>query len=240
MIILHTFGPGLGLPDPSPFVMKAMLLLKLAGLPYEEKPSRADRAPKHKLPVIEDDGVIVADSTFIRFHIEKKYGFDFDAGYDPAQRATAWAVEKMCEDHLYWAMLAGRWLDDENFASGSAHLFDALPLPLRPLVRALVRRNIKNSAYAQGMGRHNKTERDALAIRDIDALATLLGEKEFLLGAKPSAADATTIAFVIHLAAPLFDRPLRTAVDRHPNLLAYRDRALRAYFPQFSPSEQKV
>ena len=47
-----------------------------------------------------DDGTIVADSTFIRYHIEKKYGFDFDACLGPEQKAYAWAVEKMCEEHL--------------------------------------------------------------------------------------------------------------------------------------------
>ena len=34
MITLYTFGPAFGLPDPSPFVTKAEMLLKLAGLPY--------------------------------------------------------------------------------------------------------------------------------------------------------------------------------------------------------------
>ena len=34
MITLYTFGPAFGLPDPSPFVLKAEILLKMAGLPY--------------------------------------------------------------------------------------------------------------------------------------------------------------------------------------------------------------
>ncbi|MGO8847493.1 MAG: hypothetical protein ACLQFI_19590 [Methylocella sp.] len=36
MITLYTFGPYFGLPDGSPFVTKTMLLLKFAGLPYQE------------------------------------------------------------------------------------------------------------------------------------------------------------------------------------------------------------
>ena len=36
MITLYTFGPYFGLPDASPFVTKAMLLLKFAGLPYRK------------------------------------------------------------------------------------------------------------------------------------------------------------------------------------------------------------
>jgi glutathione S-transferase len=95
MITLYTFGPAFGLPDPSPFVTKAEMLLKLASLPYRTEASMAAfrKAPKGKLPYIDDNGTIVADSTFIRWHIEKKYGFDFDAGYDVRERATAWAVE---------------------------------------------------------------------------------------------------------------------------------------------------
>jgi hypothetical protein len=80
MITLYTFGPYFGLPDGSPFVIKAMLLLKFAGLEYSENRGGYGKAPKGKLPYINDGGLIVADSTFVRFHIEKKYGFDFDAG----------------------------------------------------------------------------------------------------------------------------------------------------------------
>ncbi len=61
MITLYTFGPHFGLPDGSPFVTKAMLLLKLAGLPFAEDRGGYGRAPKCKLPYIEDDGEIVAD-----------------------------------------------------------------------------------------------------------------------------------------------------------------------------------
>ena len=79
MITLYTFGPYFGLPDGSPFVVKAMLLLKMAGLSFSEDRSGYGKAPKGKLPFIDDDGARIADSTFIRLHIEKAHGFDFDA-----------------------------------------------------------------------------------------------------------------------------------------------------------------
>src|SRR5207237_862463 len=80
MITLYTFGPAFGLPDPSPFVMKAEVLLKMAGLVYRTDTKGLRRAPKGKLPYIEDDGERIADSTFIRWHVERKYGIDFDRG----------------------------------------------------------------------------------------------------------------------------------------------------------------
>src|SRR5215467_2264031 len=105
MITLYNFGPAFGLPDPSPFVTKAEVLLKMANVPYRTDGTGFRKAPKGKVPYIDDDGEIIPDSTFIRWHLEKKYGVDFDRGFSPEQRATAWAFEKMAEDHLYWALV---------------------------------------------------------------------------------------------------------------------------------------
>src|SRR5688572_11570555 len=62
MITLYTFGPRFGLPDASPFVMKAELLLKMSGVDYRCIASGPRGAPKGKLPFIEDNGTKVADS----------------------------------------------------------------------------------------------------------------------------------------------------------------------------------
>jgi glutathione S-transferase len=230
MITLYTFGPYFGLPDASPFVIKAMLLLKLAGLKYGEDRGGYRKAPKGKLPFINDDGLIVADSTFIRFHIEKKYGFDFDAGFTPQQKAAAWAIEKMCEDHLYLAGVATLWLNDANFAKGPAQFFKGVPMPLRPMVQSLARRKVEKTLKLQGFGRHTPAEQDALGIADIDALAILIGDKAFLMGEKPCGADATVFAFVAASLRTVFDTPIRTAAERHANLIGYRDQILRKYF----------
>ena len=127
MIILHGFGAGFGLPEISPFVTKTEIQLKMAGLSYRKQQARPPASPKGQLPYIDDDGEKVADSTFIRAHIERKYGFDFDAGQGPLERAQAWAYERMIEHHLYWALVGARWADAENFAKGPAHFFDAAP-----------------------------------------------------------------------------------------------------------------
>src|SRR5690349_7971307 len=46
VITLYTFGPFFGLPDPSPFVMKAETLLKIAKLPYRADTGGFSKAPK--------------------------------------------------------------------------------------------------------------------------------------------------------------------------------------------------
>lgn len=231
MITLYTFGPALGLPDPSPFVMKAELLLKMAALPYQCNSHGFRQAPKGKLPYLDDDGERIADSTLIRFHLERKYAIDFDAGYGPRERALAWAVEKMLEEHLYFAVVHSRWAIDANFARGPARFFAIVPAPLRPLIKALVRRQVMRSLHAQGLGRHSQAEIDTLACRDIDALATLLGDQPYLLGDTPCGADASVYAFVAGLLCPVFDSALRTQTERHANLRAYAARMQTRYYP---------
>jgi Glutathione S-transferase N-terminal domain/Glutathione S-transferase, C-terminal domain len=221
MITLYTFGPAFGLPDPSPFVTKAETLIRMAGLPYRANTEGFSKAPKRKLPYIDDEGKRIADSTFIRWHIEKKYRFDFDRGLSPEQRATAWAFEKMAEDNLYWALVHARWTSDANFYKGPAQFFRKVPAPLRPVVMALVRRQVRKSLYAQGMGRHSSEEITALATRSIDSIADFLGDKTFFMGPEPVGVDATIFAFLAGTLCPTFDTPIRTAAERRDNLRHY-------------------
>jgi glutathione S-transferase len=234
VITLYTFGPLFDTPDASPFVVKAMLLLKFAGLSYSEERGGYRKAPKGKLPFISDDGVTIADSTFIRFHIEAKYGVDFDAGLSPSARAHAWAAERMCEDHLYWTLVDMRWCDKGNFERSVGRFFDGLPALVRPLAKNFIIHKVQSTQRTQGMGRHTKQEIERLGIRDIDALAEILGEKPFLMGETPCGADATVFGFLICLLSPVYQSPIRAAAESHANLVSYRDRVLKLYFSDFA------
>lgn len=233
MITLYTFGPAFGLPDPSAFVTKAETLLRIAGLPYRADTGGFTKAPKGKLPYIDDDGETVADSTFIRWHIERKYGFDFDRGLDREQRAVALAFEKMAEEQLYWALVDLRWMDDANFAHGPAHFFDGAPAPLRPLIRLMVRRQVRRTLHGQGTGRHSRQENATLAGRSIEAIADYLGGKPYFMGEQPCGADATMFAFVAGLLCPEFPSLLHEGAMRHDNLKRYVQRMAARYFPEF-------
>jgi glutathione S-transferase len=231
MITLYTFGPAFGLPDPSPFVLKAEILLKMAGLPYHAATGGFGKAPKGKLPYIEDDGERIADSTFIRWHLEKKYAFDFDRGLGPDERAVAWAFEKMAEDNLYWVMVDARWTEDANFRKGPVSFFSKVPALLRPVVIAMVRRQLRKTLRAQGTGRHSNAEIVALGTHSIDAIAAYLGSKPFFMGAEPTGVDATMFAFVAGALCPVFDGALRTAAERHDNLKRYVGRMTARFYP---------
>lgn len=231
MITLHSFGPGFGLPDPSPFCIKAELLLKMSGLPYQRANGDLRRAPKRKLPMIVDDGVTIADSSFIRFHLEIRHGIDFDKGLDAERRGVLWAVEKMLEDQIYWIIVDERWMDDANFARGPANFFKPVPAPLRPLVCAMVRRQVRRSLHGHGIGRHSQAERMVLAARALDAIVAILGERAFLGGDEPAGGDAALGAFMIAGLCPLFDSAFRGLVEARPVLVAYAARMKERFYP---------
>ena len=232
MITLYSFGPAFGLPDPSPFVTKAEVLLKMSQLPFRTDTSGFRKAPKRKLPYIDDDGEKIADSTFIRWHLEKKHGVDFDRALSKEQRAIAWAFEKMAEDNLYWTVVDARWSDDTNFARGPANFFKAVPAPVRPLIVAVIRRKLRGSLYAHGIGRHSRAEIVALGTRSIDAIADFLGDKPFFMGGEPAGVDATMFAFVAGALCPVFDTPLREAAERRDNLRRYVGRMAARFYPE--------
>ncbi len=232
MITLYTFGPAYGLPDPSPFVMKTEILLKMAGLGYQKTKGNMRSAPKGKLPYIEDDATHIPDSTFIRWHLEQKYQIDFDRHLSETEKAIAWSVEKMLEDNLYWIVVESRWMNDENFAKGPSQMFSAIPWPLRTLITDMIRRSISRTLQGQGTSRHNPRELATIAARDIAAVATLLGDKPYLMGDQPCGADATVFAFIAHLLCPLFNTAIRTTTSAHANLVAYSERMMRTYYPE--------
>lgn len=234
MIMLYTFGPNFGLPDPSPFVVKSLVHLKMSGLPFKIDTNGYGRAPKGKLPYIDDDGTRVADSTFIAMHLKDKHGVDLDAGLTPAERAAGWAFEKMCEEHLYWAIVDSRWMVSENFNKGPRTFFKAAPAPLRPLIIAKLTRDVRRTMWGQGFGRHARADIERLAARDLDAIADFLGDKPFLFGAEPHAADALVFASVASALCPLFETPIRTHAESRPNLVAYAKRGTARWFPELA------
>jgi glutathione S-transferase len=233
MIVLYGCGPGFGLPEISPYVCKTQVQLKLMGLDYRLERASPERSPKGQLPFIEDDGELVADSHFIRLHLERKYGLDLDAGCSAAERGQVWAMERMVESQLGWMLAADRWLDDANFAKGPAMFFAEIREPMRSEVCREVRKEVADRFHAVGLGRHAPEEAFGLAVRSLQALSATLGSRPFLLGERPCSVDATAFAFLAGLSTPWFDGPLRRAVLALPNLAAYVERLMVRFYPDF-------
>jgi glutathione S-transferase len=226
MITLYGFGPMFGLPDPSPFVLKTLTQLKMSGLPFALERARIADSPKGKIPFIRDGETVLGDSVFILDHLKAAHGVDLDAHLTPEQKSVGWALERMLEDHLYWAIIHARWAIDENFEKGPSQFFAGAPEE----VKAQAKASMKAQLHGQGFGRHAPDEITALAERDFASAAALLGDKPFVFGERPCSVDATLFGFTASAATPFFQSQVRQAAERHPNLIAFQWRMMDRYY----------
>jgi glutathione S-transferase len=185
------------------------------------------------MPFIEADGERIADSTFIRGFIERTCGVDFDEGLDARQRAEAWAVERMVENQLCWIGSHARWLIPANFETGPARFFDSAPDATRDHLRADVLDRVRATMLAVGVGRHSEPEIVALGVRSLAALSVILDGKPFLMGSRPCGADATVFAVLAMILTPHFESELRRRARAFGNLVAYVDRLMAQFYPEF-------
>ncbi len=232
MITLYQFKPAFGLPNASPFCMKVETYLRMAALPYEcVYGADLRRAPKGKLPYIEDGNTRIGDSGFIVDYLARTYDVRLDEYLSDNQRAQALAIRRMIEENLYWAAIHARWIEDAGFALTRAAFFDDMPPLLKQLVPHLARRALRREMRGHGMGRHSREEIYAIGCRDITALSRLLGGQRYFMGEQPSSLDATTYAFIANLLWVPLVSPLLDEAQKHPNLEAYCQRMKARYFP---------
>ena len=221
---LFGWGPTFDLPAPSPFVMKCDIQLQMLGVSFDRALADLESVSKHKAPYVDDDGRVVEDSTFIRLYFEEKLGRDLDAGLSAEQRAIGWAIERMLEDRLVHIVVHERWMEDANFDKGPRQFFAAVPEAMREQVIDQTRSGVKLGLHSQGIGRHSRRERMQLAARDIQSVASVLGDKPFLFGDAPTATDASAYGVIVSCSTRFFESELPRLVERHPALVKYLGR----------------
>jgi glutathione S-transferase len=231
VITLYQFDPAFGLPNASPFCMKVETYLRMAGLDYQAPPGvNIMQAPKGKMPWIDDDGQVVADSTFIVAYLKQRYGDRLDSRLNAPERATALAFQRLMEEDLYWALLYSRWFEDDGWTLTRAAFFSRLPPVARSVVPALARRGMRKEIWGHGMGRHSREEIYAIGQADITALAEFLADKPFFMGPQPSSLDASAYAFLANLLWCPLETPLKACAKAFPGLEAYCRRMKARYY----------
>lgn len=229
-VTLYGWGAMFDVPSPSPYVMKSDMQLQMLDIDFDRAIADLDSVPKRKAPYVKDDDTLIEDSNFIRQHFEQKLDKRIDAHLSRSDMVTSWALERMAEDHLNTVMAMERWLKPANFAKGPALFFMGLPEGEREAVTAGITKTMEDGLIASGFGRHSEDERLQLAAMDLGAIAMQLGDKPFLFGDMPSAADASVGAQVISAATEYFDTPLSGLVRRFDNLVPYAKRLEETYF----------
>jgi glutathione S-transferase len=233
MIKLYKFGSIGDVCDASPFCVKIEAYLRLADLPYEALcgAQYLRKAPKGKLPFIEDNGKIIADSNFILKYLKETYGDTLDGDLSDADKAIAHAFIKMIDENLYWVLVHARWKLDNNWAILSQDFFGDIPFPLNKIIAFIARKNVLNASYKHGMGRHSDEEITEIGNRDLKALSDFLGNQAYFFGDKPTTLDAVAYSILIELIrVPIFTAPIFDQAKSYGNLVRFTERFYENYF----------
>ncbi len=234
MITLYQFARAWGLPNPGQFNVKVETYLRMAKLPYKIVETLPLKAPKGKLPFIEDNGKKTTDSSFIIEYLKNKYGDPLDKNLSEEQRAIMTGMQRLLEEHLYWVSMYARWqYTDENRQINNNALFGGLPPVIRDIVGLVYRQIVGKQIYDQGIGRHNADEIFHLGQIDLDALSAFLDEKPYFMGDKPTSLDTSAFGILINTICGPIESPIKDYGLSKKNLLAYCDRMMVEFFPEF-------
>ncbi len=234
MIKLHHFGPNLGVADPSPFCLKVDAYLRMSGMEYCSRPGLGNlrKAPKGKLPFIEDDGKIIADSQIILRHLEAKRQTPMDAWLDKEQKAICHFISKSLEENLYFILVYFRWLDEDTWPKTREAFFKRLPWLARIFVPGIARKKTMKALYGQGISRHSKAEILEFAEQAFDALSDFLDNKKYAMGERLCSLDATLYAFLAEAILVDQDSEVNEMARRYPVLVKYCQRIHKQYYSQ--------
>lgn len=233
MIKIFTFPPAWGLPTPSSFGLKVETYMRMADIPYKiEYVRRPENSPKRTVPWIDDDGVLLADSSFIIDYLKDKFGDRLNEGLDPVQLATAHAVRRMLEENLARIIGYTRWIVDENWPETKEVGFGSMDEPWKSDISAKAREKLREDMILHGIGRHAPDEVQEIGIRDVKAVETLLADKQYLLDDQPREVDASVFSVLAEYIVP----PLKCAISDYARasdtLTGYCNGILGRYFPE--------
>lgn len=228
---LYQFEPCWGIPNASPFCMKLETYLRITGRDFENCTGNQylQKAPKDKLPFIEDQGKTIADSSLIIEYLKTTYNDPLDQHLSAYDRGAAKGMQRLFEDHLYWVVLYIRWV--EYWPQIKNLYFNDLPPVLRNVIATVARRRTLANLNGQGIGRHSRDEIYDMGKRDVEAIAHFLSAKPYALGDQPTTLDATAYPFLVNILDVPIESDLKAYAQGFENLRAYCNRMKSQFYP---------
>jgi glutathione S-transferase len=108
--------------------------------------------PRGKLPVVEYDGKLIADSSDILRYVEERHPEPRLYPADARERARALIMEDWADESYYWHVVYENWLVDDQFDKFAAEILAPLPALIRPIARIVARRQTRANLRGQGRG----------------------------------------------------------------------------------------
>lgn len=131
----------------------------MSEIPYQIIISIPPKAPKGKLPFIEDNNKKISDSDLIIQHLKQTCGDKLDSDLSPSEKALSLSMQRLLEDHLFWVTMYTRWCyTEENWLENKKAIFDYFPPLIRNVVATVYRVLIRRQIHGHGIHRHSNDE----------------------------------------------------------------------------------
>ena len=238
VVYLYTFPPWEHGASFSPWCLKVMAFMRLAQIPYEAiytmDPSNS---PTERLPYIVLNGEATCESSFIIDRLKKHFKVDPDSWLSPEQHATALATQRMLEDNMNWC--EERYLMVDNMpamASEFAREMKGTPRLFLKLFVSMARKNVIKILNTQGNGDLTDEQYHAEFLQDVIAFETILGDKPFLMGDKPTSYDCAALG-LFNTIVQMCDIscPAVAHMRSDPRIVTYVSRLTAILFPDLEP-----
>ena len=186
----------------SPFCDKARRILHWKKQPYEVHEVSLWQArtqlrrlnPAAKLPCLEHDGRLVADSSEIALYLEERFPTPPLLPADPSQRALCHVLEDWADESLYFYEMQLRFGTRENARRWLPALSAHDSAPFRAVARLVLPRVLHAQLRNQGIGRKSLATVLVELERHVRAIATLLDGRDYLVGDALTLADISVFA----------------------------------------------
>ncbi len=234
MITLYQPAPMFGLIGVSPFCMKLEAFLRLHGIEFTIKEGLPHQGPYKKIPFVEYQNRRLGDSSAIINQLLKDYQID----YSHAEHlciGPAW--QRLVEEHLYWALVYFRWMDDAAWPKLKKAFFGAVPGVIRSLVETIARRQVKSALYHQGIGRLPEPMILQRADEDLKALSDWLAVQPYICGAQLTHFDLAVWSMLSQILDCELKIQLTPVAEKYLPLRQYLDRVNSDISPVLAAEE---
>uniref|UniRef100_A0A1I7RLN6 GST N-terminal domain-containing protein n=1 Tax=Bursaphelenchus xylophilus TaxID=6326 RepID=A0A1I7RLN6_BURXY len=238
VVYLFQFKRSPVIPNLSPFCIKIETFLRAHDIPYEPIGSWTTRSKQGRVPFIELNGEQIADSQIIIWHLIKH--FNIDEGLSKEQKALSRAVERLAEGSIYYPITYFRSIEGARNSANPNVSGAPIPSFLIGYFANKISSNATARLNSEGIGKMPRDVIIEILRKDIEAVDGLLGDKKFIIGAKPTVADFTVFG---HLGVGYF-LPFRQPVqdilnDEFPRVRGLLERIRLHYWPDWAQGSKE-
>ena len=174
--------------------------LRYKGLAYTALPTPYDKAEMLKekvgavqMPIVDDNGVWMSDTTPIMEHLETVHMRNPVIPDDPVIAFLAFLIEDYGDEWLWRSAMYYRWWyrDDRELASSTLtdELTGHVRAPRWMRKRMIIKRQVKHYVERDGITDTTRPHVEKTYANALAAMSEILANRPFLLGSAPSVAD---------------------------------------------------